>query len=92
MFAGAEGSLVLSSDRTHEVEVGAVDQAGNVRLEAFETPPAASGPTTIPVENDSAGVVFDRWVSGYSTAYSGGGYVYSRWTGPNSRHASWARR
>jgi len=39
------------------------------------------GTTTIPLEHDAAGVVFDRFVTGYSTAYSGGGYVYGRWTG-----------
>jgi len=33
------------------------------------------------IEHDAAGVTFDRWVTGYSTAYSGGGYVYSRWAG-----------
>ncbi len=37
--------------------------------------------STIPLEHDAAGLVFDRWVTGYSTAYSGGGYVYGRWTG-----------
>jgi hypothetical protein len=36
---------------------------------------------TMQIEHDAAGVTFDRWVSGYSTAYSGGGYVYGRWTG-----------
>jgi hypothetical protein len=38
-------------------------------------------PRTIAVQHDAAGVVFDRWVTGYSGAYSGGGYVYGRWTG-----------
>jgi len=37
--------------------------------------------TDIGLEHDGAGVVFDRWVTGYSAAYSGGGYVYGRWTG-----------
>ncbi len=36
---------------------------------------------TFVLEHDAAGVVFHRWVTGYSTAYSGGGYVYGRWTG-----------
>jgi hypothetical protein len=36
---------------------------------------------TFVLEHDAAGVIFDRFVSGYSTAYSGGGYVYGRWTG-----------
>jgi hypothetical protein len=40
-----------------------------------------SDPTTESiVENGAAGVVFDRWVSGYSAAYSGGSYVYGRWS------------
>ncbi|HET6498242.1 MAG TPA: hypothetical protein VFH17_04215 [Coriobacteriia bacterium] len=39
--------------------------------------PAPSGPVTI--EHDAAGVTFDRWVTGRSASYSGGGYVYSRW-------------
>jgi uncharacterized protein YkwD len=40
------------------------------------------GPTTsspVAVEHDAGGVVFDRWVTGRSAAYSAGGYVYSRW-------------
>ena len=39
--------------------------------------PAPAGPVTI--EHDAGGVVFDRWVTGRSPSYSGGGYVYSRW-------------
>jgi hypothetical protein len=38
-------------------------------------------PSTIDIQHDAAGVVFDRWVTGYSTAYSGDGYVYGRWAG-----------
>lgn len=38
---------------------------------------APSGP--VDIEHDAGGVVFDRWVTGRSAAYSGGGYVYSRW-------------
>jgi len=37
--------------------------------------------TGVSLEHDAAGVVFDRFVTGYSTTYSGGGYVYGRWTG-----------
>jgi hypothetical protein len=33
------------------------------------------------VQHDAAGVTFDRFVTGYNVAYSGGGYVYGRWTG-----------
>jgi hypothetical protein len=33
------------------------------------------------IEHDAAGVTFDRWVTGYSDAYTGGGYVYGRWSG-----------
>jgi len=32
------------------------------------------------VEDQEAGVTFDRWVTGFSGAYSGGTYVYGRWT------------
>jgi hypothetical protein len=46
----------------------------------FELDPII-GPSTIDLQHDAAGVVFDRWVTGYSTAYSGDGYVYGRWTG-----------
>jgi hypothetical protein len=42
---------------------------------------APDEPSTIDLQHDAAGVVFDRWVTGYSTAYSGDGYVYGRWTG-----------
>jgi len=34
-----------------------------------------------PIQHDAAGVTFDRFVTGYNSAYSGGGYVYGRWTG-----------
>jgi subtilisin family serine protease len=37
--------------------------------------------STIDLQHDAAGVTFDRWVTGLSTEYSGGGYVYGRWTG-----------
>jgi 5-hydroxyisourate hydrolase-like protein (transthyretin family) len=35
------------------------------------------------IEHDAAGVTFDRFVTGYSAAYSGGGYVYGhgKWAG-----------
>ena len=36
---------------------------------------------TIAIQHDAGGVVFGRWVTGYNAAYSGGGYVYSRWAG-----------
>lgn len=38
---------------------------------------APAGPVVI--EHDAGGVTFDRWVTGRSAAYSGGGYVYSHW-------------
>jgi hypothetical protein len=38
-----------------------------------------TGPPVATIQHDAAGVTFSRWVTGYSTAYSGGGYVYSRW-------------
>ena len=40
-------------------------------------------PVTIALEDQAAGVVFDRWVTGFSGSYSGGTYVYGRWTGTN---------
>ena len=33
----------------------------------------------VAIEHDAGGVTFGRWVTGHSQAYSGGGYVYSRW-------------
>ena len=33
----------------------------------------------ITIGQDDGGVTFARFVSGYNSAYSGGGYVYSRW-------------
>ncbi|MBE0418491.1 MAG: hypothetical protein IBX63_12125 [Coriobacteriia bacterium] len=47
------------------------------RFMSLESPAVLSGPVAI--QHDAGGVVFDRWVSGRSAAYSGGGYVYSRW-------------
>ena len=40
-----------------------------------------TGPQIATIQHDAGGVTFGRWVSGYSAAYSGGGYVYSRWAG-----------
>ena len=31
------------------------------------------------IQHDAGSVTFQRWVSGYNSAYSGGGYVYSPW-------------
>ncbi|MDY0086966.1 MAG: YCF48-related protein, partial [Coriobacteriia bacterium] len=36
---------------------------------------------TLTIEEDAAGVVFDRFVTGKGAAYSGGGYIYGRWAG-----------
>ncbi len=44
---------------------------------AIVTTPGQLGQPFV-IEHDAAGVTFDRWVTGYSAAYSGGGYVYSR--------------
>jgi hypothetical protein len=33
------------------------------------------------IEHDAVGVTFDRWVTGHSDSYSGGGYVYGKWSG-----------
>lgn len=41
--------------------------------------PAASDPAVI--EDTAAGVTFDRFVPSVSSAYSGGTYIYGRWTG-----------
>jgi hypothetical protein len=51
-----------------------------------ETP---GGTTTLRIQHDAAGVVFDRWVTGYSTAYSGDGYVYGRWPARSLRVLHW---
>lgn len=32
------------------------------------------------INEDEGGITFDRWVTGFSSAYTGGSYVYSRWT------------
>lgn len=37
------------------------------------------------IEHDAAGVTFDRFVAGYSPAYSGGGYVYGHGKWPGTR-------
>lgn len=47
------------------------------RFMSLDAPPTSSGPVVL--EHDAGGVVFDRWVTGTSSVYSGGGYVYSRW-------------
>jgi hypothetical protein len=47
---------------------------------------------TVSIEHDAAGVTFDRWVSGYNDSYSGGGYVYGRWTDTELRTSFVGRR
>ena len=42
--------------------------------------PAAALVGVVYVEDQAAGVTFDRWVTGFSGSYSGGTYVYGRWT------------
>ncbi len=64
-------------DITIIVSDGEATDSGTFTVTVNEIP----NPSTIPLEHDAAGVVFDRFVTGYSTAYSGGGYVYGRWTG-----------
>jgi len=43
--------------------------------------------STLVIEHDAAGVTFDRFVTGYSPNYSGGGYVYGhgKWPGTKLR-------
>jgi hypothetical protein len=36
-------------------------------------------PPSIDLEDQAAGVTFDRWVTGFSASYSAGTYVYGRW-------------
>jgi hypothetical protein len=62
---------VMDEDRTD------VNVTGDLAVTAIFAPDT----TTMMLEHDAAGVVFDRFTSGYSTAYSGGGYVYGRWGG-----------
>jgi len=45
------------------------------------TPEGGVEPPSFDLEHDAAGVVFDRFVTGYLDTYSGGGYVYGRWAG-----------
>ncbi|HET6497915.1 MAG TPA: hypothetical protein VFH17_02530, partial [Coriobacteriia bacterium] len=61
-------SNLVAGDRN-----GAMDVFAAERLSV----PARS----VTIEHDAAGVTFDRFVTGRSTAYSGGGYVYGRWAG-----------
>jgi hypothetical protein len=61
----------------HTLSYWSVDVAGNVELAKQINFQVAS----VNIQHDGPGVTFDRWVTGQSTAYSGGGYVYSRWSG-----------
>lgn len=47
------------------------------RFMTLASPSTLAGPVVI--QHDAGGVVFDRWVTGRTASYSGGGYVYSRW-------------
>jgi hypothetical protein len=38
------------------------------------------GTDSLDIEDQAAGVVFDRFVTGFSSSYSAGTYVYGRWT------------
>jgi hypothetical protein len=60
------------------------DEAARTDINVTEdlTVTATFAPTWgVEIQHDAAGVTFDRFVSGHNTAYSGGGYVYGRWTG-----------
>jgi hypothetical protein len=88
-----DSSVALATD--YYYRVAAINTVGdtfdytvaNPQSIGFPTKTAASPFSNTAVigdlalEHDAAGVSFDRWVTGYSTAYSGGGYVYSRWAG-----------
>jgi hypothetical protein len=85
-LASAPEYLVVEGDLgPHALSFYSKDVAGNtetpappVGFEVAETLPPVS---TVDLEHNAGGVTFDRWVEGYSGAYSGGGYVYSRWEG-----------
>jgi hypothetical protein len=76
---GATGGFSVSLGKTYTIY--AVTGPGTSDGLGQTTVTLAAASTTSVVEHDAAGVVFDRWVTGFSAAYSGGGYVYSRWTG-----------
>jgi hypothetical protein len=54
---------------------------GQIYVRAFGEMPF----DTATIEHDASGVTFDRWVTGFNDSYSGGGYVYGRWTGTELR-------
>jgi hypothetical protein len=68
---------------TYTLEYRAVDVAGNAPAAFTSASFTVTGDpvSTVDLEHNAGGVTFDRWVEGYSGAYSGGGYVYSRWEG-----------
>jgi len=76
---GASGQFTVATGKTYSIYavVGPGESDG---LGQTTVSPVASA-VTVNLEHDAAGVVFDRFVTGYSTEYSGGGYVYGRWTG-----------
>jgi beta propeller repeat protein len=52
---------------------------GGSASEVVITTPAAT--SDFDLEDQAAGVTFDRWVTGSGSAWSGATYVYSRWAG-----------
>ena len=78
-IAAASGQFTVATGKTYSIYAvvgpGTSDGLGQATVN-----PVASA-ATIDLEHDAAGVVFDRFVTGYSAAYSGGGYVYGRWAG-----------
>jgi hypothetical protein len=81
VFAGSSAEVPLSAGGAHTLTCWGLDQAGNVSMKVVSVEAQVVEPSTIDIQHDAAGVVFDRWVTGYSTAYSGDGYVYGRWAG-----------
>jgi hypothetical protein len=69
----------LTPGVTYNYEVRAADAATNVS--ARSNAAMAAIPQLTDIQHHDAGVTFDRFVTGYNSAYSGGGYVYGRWTG-----------
>ncbi|MBE0418234.1 MAG: hypothetical protein IBX63_10760 [Coriobacteriia bacterium] len=79
-YAASKALTLPAGDGTKTVTGEFKDAAGNV-ASLSDTITLDTSTPTFTIHHHSAGVTFDRWVSGYSTAYSGGGYVYGRWTG-----------
>jgi photosystem II stability/assembly factor-like uncharacterized protein len=81
-YAASKALTLPAGDGTKTVHAQFRDNAGNLSLPGTisDTIELDTSVASFTIHHHDAGVTFDRFVTDYNAAYSGGGYVYGRWT------------